>query len=296
MRQRRIKNLDEKLDVYSGGIHVDPKALKGRWKDIFEKDQPIYLELGCGKGRFIRKLAAEYPDRNYIAVEGNGSVLLRALQRLAREQLHRDAAGQENEEKEQGEDLVEVRKDGMLVSSSDDPSYTPPIEEMIPYGIFAVDTLKAGVREGERLDSPWRSAQSDCLFSAAPNLVFANMYIRRMQDCFAVDELSGIYLNFSDPWPKARQANRRLTHRNYLEGYRQVMPSGCCMEFKTDNEKLFRFSIEEFEAAGLQKLEYTEDLHGEGSHILSARFMTEYEERFSSRGDPIYYCKVRFEK
>ncbi len=297
MRQRRIKNLDEKLDVYSGGIHVNPKALKGRWMDIFEKEQPIYMELGCGKGQFIRKLAETYPDRNFIAVEGNGSVLLRALQRMARMQLNPGLSAESDSDDvyENGAEAVtQVRPDGML--AADDPSYTPPIEVVVPYGIFAVDTERAGVRDGEQFESPWRSSESDCLFVTSHNLVFANMYLRSVSDCFAEDELSGIYLNFSDPWPKARQANRRLTHRNYLQGYREVMPSGCCLEFKTDNEQLFRFSVEEFRAFGLEQLEYTEDLHGEESGILSARFMTEYEQKFSSAGKPIYYCKVRFDK
>ena len=120
------------------------------------------------------------------------------------------------------------------------------------------------------------------------------MYLRSVTDCFEKGELSGLYLNFSDPWPKDRHAKRRLTHTGYLNGYREVLKDGSCLEFKTDNEKLFRFSVEEFDANGLEKLEYSEDLHGESNGYETEDFMTEYEQKFSSQGNPIYYCKVRF--
>ena len=64
--------------------------------------------------------------------------------------------------------------------------------------------------------------------------------------------------------------------------------------FKTDNEKLFRFSVEEFDEFGLERLEYSEDLHGESNGYETENFMTEYEQKFSSQGNPIYYCKSRF--
>ena len=84
MRQRRIKDLDEKLDVYSGGIQVNPRSLKGRWASLFDSSAPVYMELGCGKGQFITSLSEAYPDRNFIAVEGNRSAMLRALQKAVR--------------------------------------------------------------------------------------------------------------------------------------------------------------------------------------------------------------------
>ncbi len=278
MRQRRIRDLDEKLDVYSGGIYVNPRALKGRWQAVFEREQPLFMELGCGKGQFIRSLAAAHPDRNYLAVEGNGSVLLRALQRTARETLG-----------------IEIDQDDRNVLLKH-PSDAPAIEKMVPEGIFAVDRERAGITGEERFESPWRSAEGDRLFAAGPNLVYAYTYIRSVPEVFEDGELAGIYLNFSDPWPKDRQANRRLTHRRYLEGYRAALQPGGCLEFKTDNEALFRFSVEEFDACGLERLEYTEDLHGPDAAYESAGFMTEYEQKFSSLGHPIYYCKVKFEK
>lgn len=276
MRQRRIKGLDEKLDVYSGRSYVNPRAMKGRWQAVFEKEQPIHVELGCGKGRFVRTLAAANPDRNFLAVEGNGSVLLRALQRTARERI--------------GIDIDQDDRNVLLKHPSD----APAIEKMVPEGMFAADREKIGLRGDERFDSPWRSAGGDRLFTAGPNLVYAYTYIRSVPEIFDEGELAGIYLNFSDPWTKDRQASRRLTHRRYLEGYRSALRPGGFLEFKTDNEELFRFSVEEFKDCGLEMLEYTEDLHGEGRAYDAASFMTEYEQKFSGMGHPIYYCKVRF--
>lgn len=249
MRQRKLKGLDEKLEAFSGGIRINPKAMKGSWQKLFEKEQPLYMELGCGKGQFILALAKAHPERNFLAVEGNRSVMLRALQKASR---------------------------------------TLGIES------FTVDEEKADAAAQEFEESLWSSDVDDCVYAAAPNLIFANMYLRSVTDCFEEGELSGIYLNFSDPWPKDRNAKRRLTHMRYLDGYRAVLKPGSCLEFKTDNENLFRFSVEEFASANLEKLEYTEDLHGGSCEYETVNYMTEYEEKFSSMGNPIYYCKVKF--
>lgn len=91
---------------------------------------------------------------------------------------------------------------------------------------------------------------------------------------------------------ESRHAKRRLTHTCYLKGYGRVLKPGSALEFKTDNEALFRFSSEEFDLNSLVKEEYTEDLHASGYE--SKNYMTEYEEKFSSRGNPIYYCRVRY--
>ena len=203
MRQRKLKDLDEKLTEFNGDIKINPKALKGRWQEMFAEEQPLYMELGCGKGQ----AAAATADFD---------------------------------------------------------------------------------------ESLWSTDADDCVYAVAQNLIFANMYLRSVTDCFEKGELSGLYLNFSDPWPKDRHAKRRLTHTGYLNGYREVLKDGSCLEFKTDNEKLFRFSVEEFDANGLEKLEYSEDLHGESNGYETEDFMTEYEQKFSSQGNPIYYCKVRF--
>ena len=234
MRQRRIRGLEEKLKVYNGGIQVDPRALKGRWMDLFEEEQPLYLELGCGKGQFASSIADAFPDRNLLAIEGNRNAMLRALQKAAR------------------------HYGGYDTSSFKGSSRIPSLEKIIPQGLFAVDTEKKGIPSGFVTRTLYETSRDDCVYSITPNLAFANLYLRKVEDCFEEDELEGLYLNFSDPWPREKQASRRLTHRGFLEGYRRVLRPGGCLEFKTDNEGLFRFSMEEFRECGLEILEYTE--------------------------------------
>lgn len=115
-------------------------------------------------------------------------------------------------------------------------------------------------------------------------------YIERMEDYVSPGELSGIYLNFSDPWPKARHAERRLTHRRYLQGYRSALKPGGFMEIKTDNDDFFEFTLKECEALGLAVTECTRDLHRTG---LPARLITtQYEERFRLLRKSINYCRI----
>lgn len=101
-----------------------------------------------------------------------------------------------------------------------------------------------------------------------------------------------LYLNFSDPWPKAGHAKRRLTHRGFLELYRRILKPGGMLYFKTDNMGLFDFSLEEFEACGLRVVWQTRDLHA--TEQAADNIMTEYEANFSSKGFPIYSAWVQF--
>ena len=119
------------------------------------------------------------------------------------------------------------------------------------------------------------------------NLLFLRIDARSLPDCFAPGEIQRIFLNFSDPWPKDRHAKRRLTSRQFLERYAKILEQHGLVEFKTDNRDLYTFSLEEREAAGWRLLCSTEDLHGD-SELMRDNIMTEYEERFSARGNPIY--------
>lgn len=211
MRQRKVKNEEERLAEYHQYLIEDPKTKKGRWREVFENDNGIYAEFGCGKGRFIMTLAEQNPDRNYIAVEGRGSIILRALEKAAEKGLG--------------------------------------------------------------------------------NIVFINEYIRDVNDYFDEDELSGIYLNFSDPWPKDRHAKRRLTHSRYLDGYGKVLKKDCFIEFKTDNDDLFSFAKGEFEGCGMKILESAGDLHS--TELDAKDVTTEYEDKFRVEGRKINYCKVQ---
>lgn len=119
------------------------------------------------------------------------------------------------------------------------------------------------------------------------NIFFLCIDAKEMADYFAPGEISRIYLNFSDPWPKARHARRRLTSVNYLNRYKAVLPPQGQLEFKTDNEALFDFSLESVEEAGWQLTGCTRDLHHDPA-MNEGNIMTEYEEKFSSRGNPIF--------
>lgn len=128
--------------------------------------------------------------------------------------------------------------------------------------------------------------------SGRDNLRFLIGNAENLTDWFPPRSVSCIYLNFSDPWPKKGYAKRRLTHRNFLERYRTVLIDGGELKFKTDNQGLFAFSLEEFAACGLTVEWMTEDLHA--SDRAADNVMTEYERNFSERGQVIYSAWVRF--
>ena len=119
------------------------------------------------------------------------------------------------------------------------------------------------------------------------NLYFIRMDARNLPEVFAQGEVDRIFLNFSDPWPKERHAKRRLTSRQFLERYDQILAEDGQVEFKTDNRGLFEFSLQEVEETKWQLLASTFDLHHE-SEMVRGNVMTEYEEKFSSMGNPIH--------
>ncbi|MCM1040202.1 MAG: tRNA (guanosine(46)-N7)-methyltransferase TrmB [Roseburia sp.] len=120
-----------------------------------------------------------------------------------------------------------------------------------------------------------------------PNLYFIRMDAEQITDVFGPAEVDKIYLNFSDPWPKDRHAKRRLPSREFLNRYREILSKEGTLEFKTDNRDLFTFALEELEPAGWHPDQVTYDLHHD-EVMMKGNVMTEYEERFSSKGNPIY--------
>ncbi len=120
------------------------------------------------------------------------------------------------------------------------------------------------------------------------NLVFIRMDAEYITEVFDRDEIDRIYLNFSDPWPKDRHAKRRLMSGNFLDKYRDILKKDGVVEFKTDNRELFDYALIEAPAAGWEILKKTYDLHND-KEMMEGNIMTEYEERFSSMGNPI--CK-----
>lgn len=121
-----------------------------------------------------------------------------------------------------------------------------------------------------------------------PNLVFVCMDAADLEQVFAEGEVSKIYLNFSDPWPKDRHAKRRLPSREFLMRYDRILEKKGRIEFKTDNRALFDFAVEELGPAGWKAEQISYDLHSD-AELMKDNVMTEYEEKFSSTGNPI--CK-----
>ena len=212
----RLRNIPGAKDAILESSYVvqEPENCKGRWAERFVKQQPIHIEVGMGKGRFLMDMARLHPEINYVGIEMYDSVLLRALQK--REELE---------------------------------------------------------AEGVSLE----------------NLFFMRVDARELPQIFAPGEVKKIYLNFSDPWPKARHAKRRLTSREFLARYEQILAPEGIVEFKTDNRELFDFSLEEVKDAGWELLAHTFDLHNQPD-LMKGNVMTEYEEKFSSMGNPI--CKL----
>lgn len=213
MRLRNIPGAKTAI-LESSYVIQNPQEYKGKWADAFPEKQPLHIEIGMGKGRFLMDMARLHPDRNYIGIEMYDSVLLRALQK--REELE---------------------------------------------------------TEGTELS----------------NLYFMRVDARHLPEIFSQGEVDKIYLNFSDPWPKARHAKRRLTSREFLKRYETVLAKDGVVEFKTDNKELFDFSLEEVREAGWELLASTYDLH-HNEELCKGNVMTEYEEKFSSMGNPI--CKL----
>lgn len=108
--------------------------------------------------------------------------------------------------------------------------------------------------------------------------------IANIEDIFAAGEVERFYINFCDPWPKARHAKRRLTYHTFLDRYRRLLAPEGEVHFKTDNEELFQFSLEEFTSAGWTLKNITYDLH----QTELPNVKTEYEEKFSAKGQRIF--------
>ncbi len=125
--------------------------------------------------------------------------------------------------------------------------------------------------------------------SRPSNIFFIRMDAEDICDIFDNGEIDRIYLNFSDPWPKDRHAKRRLPSKEFLTRYEKILKKDGFVEFKTDNRMLFDFALEQIPEAGWETLLVTFDLHNE-PELMKDNVMTEYEERFSSMGNPI--CKL----
>lgn len=210
MRLRNVKNARERL-IDNHYFIENPMDNKGLWHKVFGNDNPIHIEIGCGKGQFMSTLSKLNPNINYIAIEKFDSVLLRA------------------EEKIKDDDIPNLR-------------------------LCIID------------------ASSIC-------------------DYFDNKEIDRIYLNFSDPWPKKHHAKRRLTSPLFLEAYRKILNKDGEIHFKTDNRKLFEYSLEMFNECNYSIYNISLDLHND-LEKYPFNITTEFEDKWSKLG-PIYRLEAK---
>ena len=192
----------------------EPQEFKGKWRDFFGNENPIHIQIGCGKGQFITTMSKIYTDINYIAIERQSMVIASALKK-----------GREK--------------------------------------------------------------------NVGKNLAFFSADVENLKNFFEAAEVKRIYINFCDPWPnKKKWAKRRLTHKNFLKIYEEIFSEKGEVFFKTDNRILFEFSLNEFEARENWKMKNISlDLH---NSEFQGNVMTEYEEKFSGRGMPIFRLEADF--
>ncbi len=208
MRMRRMKNLEPRMEKCAAYRIAEPALHKGNWASLKPGCSALWVEVGCGKGKFTVETAAANPDVLLIAVERCREAMVVAMEK----------------------------------------------------------------------------AQSMGL----KNVFFIDMDVANMEEIFAEQEIDRLFINFPDPWPRKKNAKRRLTHRGFLHKYCHVVRTGGEFHFKTDNAPLFAFSVEEFAACGLEVKNLTNNLHENG--IVG--IMTGYEEKFHALGTPINRCEV----
>lgn len=143
----------------------------------------------------------------------------------------------------------------------------------------------------ERAQSIIIRAVEKALDTGQPNIRLINKNAKDLRDLFGKNEVDKIYLNFSDPWPKSRHEKRRLTHHTFLEQFKDVLKPEGEIILKTDNKNLFEYSLVSFSKFGMVFDEVLLDLHAYEDPL---NIMTEYEEKFSKQGQPIYRCRAYF--
>jgi len=211
VRRRKKKGSDEKLLSYTDYvIKEDIDKLKGLWSNKFNNNNPIHVEFGTGRGKFITTLAKQNPDINYIAMEIKEEVLLKAVEKADEANLK--------------------------------------------------------------------------------NILFIWGNVNSILDYFDKGEVSRVYVNFCDPWPKTRWSKRRLTHSNYLNMYREILNHDGEIHFKTDNQDLFEFSLNEIASNDWLLKNISLDL-AKNENIENVT--TEYEDKFMSQGMKIYRCEAK---
>ncbi|MDX8359242.1 tRNA (guanosine(46)-N7)-methyltransferase TrmB [Cytobacillus sp. IB215316] len=135
------------------------------------------------------------------------------------------------------------------------------------------------------------SALDKLIEADLPNVKIINANAVDLAELFAKGDIERVYLNFSDPWPKNRHEKRRLTYQSFLQLYENLLVDGGEIHFKTDNQSLFEYSLMSFSKYGLQLTYVSLDLH---KSDFEGNIMTEYEQKFSAKGQRIYRCEVKY--
>ena len=159
-------------------------------------------------------------------------------------------------------------------------------------GKFTVETAAAEpdvlIIAIERVREALVMAMEKAINMGLKNVFFVSMDVAEIETFFAPGEIDLLYINFCDPWPRSKNAKRRLTYHTFLEKYRRVLRAKGEIHFKTDNAPLFAWSLEEFRNFGLTVRNVTDDLHKDGP----VGIMTGYEEKFYALGTPIHRCEI----
>lgn len=208
MRMRKKPNLEPRMAACSAWQIADPASLPGAWRSLMPGAEALWVEIGCGKGKFTVETAQANPQVLLIAVERCREAMVMAMEKA------RDMA------------------------------------------------LK--------------------------NVFFVDLDAALLEKCFAPGEIDRIFLNFPDPWPRSKNAKRRLTNRVFLAQYSRALKNGGELHFKTDNAKLFDYSLEELAALNIPVQNVTRDLHKNGLTGI----LTGYEEKFCALGTPICRCEA----
>lgn len=164
-------------------------------------------------------------------------------------------------------------------------------------GRFMVEMAKANPHINyigiEKYTSVISDALDKLIEAEVPNLKLLNVDAQKLTDFFEDGEVDRVYLNFSDPWPKVRHEKRRLTYKTFLKMYQQILHAEGEIHFKTDNQGLFEFSIMSMANFGMTIHFLSLDLHNSD---FEGNIMTEYEEKFSSKGNRIYRVEAAYRK
>ncbi|MBF2599643.1 tRNA (guanosine(46)-N7)-methyltransferase TrmB [Listeria seeligeri] len=145
----------------------------------------------------------------------------------------------------------------------------------------------------EMIESVLVSALDKAIEADVPNLRLVARDAKLLEECFEKGEIAQIYLNFSDPWPKKRHTKRRLTNPTFLTIYERLLPEAGEIHFKTDNRSLFEYSLVAFSEYNLLLTFVSLDLHNSD---YEGNIKTEYEEKFSAKGFPIYRLEAKFDR